>query len=791
MTPNPRLVSSAGDNSIQTTVPAALWAFACLILAVAVFFHPFIFGGKVISSNDLAYTTPPFDLLVDTNVFAPHNPLLADQVQQFHAYRSYQLENVRKGVWPRWLPHILCGNSFTGNTQAQAWYPWTYLGLMLPIPVAESVTKVIETLLAGLGMLLLLRRLSGISYTSALLGALAFSFCSYRIVWLNHPHSSSITYLPWLLWAVAGIFYRQRSLYLSMAICAVLVFLTIAGGHPQTFILVLLGTGLFGAGCMIQSWTSRCHPPRTIAISSSRWMAAMFIGILAASVILLPFADSLFNDSFTYGDRAGAAKSGILPARAFLTMIHPLWFGSPVTGNDTNLYNYNENAMFVGIVTIWFLVLGLPWAMYRRGYCFFMLLSLVIIAVLCGMPVLSPLVRALPVIRDMPIMRATLLLQFSMAVCGSLGLASVIEQTGENLSNRVIGWLIFSSGCLTALMLATGLAADHVSQVRFALIPLGLIIAVTMYVLVKRRWAPGLTWISIVVLYIELHAAHAQYNPAIPLAMAALPEPSMVTQINTNKNTDWFRVTAIDGTLTPNLGLLFGVNDTRGYDLPMKRRYVDFLRHAFYGGSWNYGMIYWHAGGADFLKPANTRLIELMGIRYVFYEGKAHRISALTSPTPYCYIASNVTSSIGDIHGDVEILRTNHGHVAEIEADMIPSNTMTGTAILVRKDVNGATINAELSSPGIVVINEMPINGWKAMINGANANIFPVNIIHTGVIIPAGKSTIVFSFYPDSFALGLWMSGAAILGIVTLLGLHLRQRRGADQSAKSRRVIPL
>lgn len=752
-------------------------AFACLTLAVAVFFHPFIFGGKVISSNDIAYTTPPFDTLVDTKTFAPHNPLLADQVQQFHAYRSFQLENVRNGVWPRWLPHILCGNSFTGNTQAQAWYPWTYLGLLFPLPVAESATKVIEALLAGIGTLLFLRRLSGISFTSALAGAIAFMFCSYRIVWLNHPHSSSITYLPWLLWAVAGIFDRQRTPYLAMAICALLVFLTIAGGHPQTFILVLLGSGLFGAGCMIQSWTSRCHTPQAIAISSSRWIAAMVIGILAASVILLPFADSLFNDSFTYGDRAGAAKGGILPARAFLTMLHPLWFGSPVTRNDTNLYNYNENAMFVGIVTIWFVVLGLPWAMNRRGFRFFLLLSLAIIAVLCGLPVLSPVVRALPVIRDMPIMRATLLLQFSMAVCGALGLASMIEQAGKNPSRRVIGWLIFSSGCLTVLLLATGLAADQLSQIRFALLPLGLIIAVTAYVLIKRRWAPGLTWASIVVLYIELHVAHAQYNPAIPLAMAAIPEPSMVTQIKTNANADWFRVTAIDGTLTPNLGLLFGINDTRGYDLPMKRRYVDFLRYAFYGGEWKYGMIYWHAGGADFLKPSNTRLIELMGIRYVFHEGKAHRLSTLTAPAPYCYIAANVIASSGDIQQDVETLRSNHHHVAEIQSGQIPSNTMSGTATFGQKNINGATIDVTLSSPGIVVINEMPIDGWKATINGAKANVFPVNLIHTGVIAPAGNSTIVFSYFPDSLTYGLWLSGAATLTIVVLLGLHVWTRR--------------
>ena len=737
-----------------------------IVIATAIFsfFFPAPWQSKVISANVNAGKFPPFDAQINHHGHEI-NPLLTDQTQQFFQYKTHLVAQISQGVWPTWLPHILCGNSFAGNIQSQAFYPFTYLGLFMPVSRAETFARLIECLIATVGMMLFLRSVAGLAWSVSLVGGLAFCFCAYRIVWLNHPHASSLTYLPWLLWSLGRLTQPPYGNARHFFGTAIGVYLTIAGGHPQTFILVLGGTTLFAAWNYLGSRTTT---PRTEGWRPPlRVFGGLALGVLLASVILLPFADALFHDSFTYGDRAGIGQRGIVPARAFWVAVFPDWFGSPLTGNDRNLYNYNENALFVGATTLWLAVVGLPFVHRNRIHLFFFSLLAVVVATLCGVPLISDTIRSLPILRDMPIMRTSLWLQVATVACACFALHRLAYEEDATRPQWRVACILAVASAWILFVIAGSRWHPEPSAFKPAWISCAAAIALSIAVFLARgggrKWIP---WLALLAVYAEVHLAHSRYNPIIPVEVAELPAPPMVARLAEASSNEWFRVAGIDGTLEPNLGVMYGIRDIRGYDLPMKRRYVEFLSHAFYKGEWRYGMIYWHAGGLDFLKPENLHLARLMGIRQVLFEGKAIDLAEKIHPLPHVYLATNVQTSTGTIATDVEVLRQGDPWVVEFPGELLPAGDPQGSIQSLRSHVNGATMTTRLASPTVIALNEMPIRGWKAKIDGERSPVFPVNVIHTGTVVPAGEHHVSFYFLPDSLILGASISGTLFVLLV-------------------------
>jgi hypothetical protein len=58
-------------------------------------------------------------------------------------------------------------------------------------------------------------------------------------------------------------------------------------------------------------------------------------------------------------------------------------------------------------------------------------------------------------------------------------------------------------------------------------------------------------------------------------------------------------------------------------------------------------------------------------------------------------------------------------------------------------------VDADATEPGVLVLNEMPITGWRANIDGKPAAVFPVNDIQTGLWLEAGPSFGRILFSPE------------------------------------------
>ncbi len=92
-------------------------------------------------------------------------------------------------------------------------------------------------------------------------------------------------------------------------------------------------------------------------------------------------------------------------------------------------------------------------------------------------------------------------------------------------------------------------------------------------------------------------------------------------------------------------------------------------------------------------------------------------------------------------------------------------------------------VRAETAAPGLLVLADAFYPGWRAAVDGVETPIVPANVLFRGVPLSEGEHTVVFTFEPTNWRLGV---GLAALGLILLAACSLlalwgfrRRRRNA------------
>jgi hypothetical protein len=79
-------------------------------------------------------------------------------------------------------------------------------------------------------------------------------------------------------------------------------------------------------------------------------------------------------------------------------------------------------------------------------------------------------------------------------------------------------------------------------------------------------------------------------------------------------------------------------------------------------------------------------------------------------------------------------------------------------------------LEANLESPGLVILCDIYYPGWELSIDGTPAPIYRVNRAMRGAAVPAGRHRLVYTYAPRSFTVGKIVSWIG-LGAMALLGI--------------------
>jgi Bacterial membrane protein YfhO len=109
-----------------------------------------------------------------------------------------------------------------------------------------------------------------------------------------------------------------------------------------------------------------------------------------------------------------------------------------------------------------------------------------------------------------------------------------------------------------------------------------------------------------------------------------------------------------------------------------------------------------------------------------------------------------------------------------LETALAPS-VSPGRVLSLRRAPEEVVVEAESTSDAVLVVNDAWAPGWRAMIDGRNADVMPADVLVRAVRWPAGRHTLVMTYRPPGLAAGQMVSAVAL--VLALAGLLWQRPR--------------
>lgn len=185
----------------------------------------------------LGYPALAGDFLVNQN---------SDQYIAGYAFRHFAAESLREsGSFPLWNPYLFGGMPYVAGMHGDIFYPTFLLRMILPTDVAMTWGFIIHEFLAGLFTYLFLRRI-GVGFAGGIVGGLAYMLSGQIASYASPGHDGKLfvsTLLPlFLLVLHAGLRDSRRWAWGAIAI---VVGLGVLSPHPQLLQYMLLCGGFY------------------------------------------------------------------------------------------------------------------------------------------------------------------------------------------------------------------------------------------------------------------------------------------------------------------------------------------------------------------------------------------------------------------------------------------------------------------------------------------------------------------------------------------------------------------
>jgi hypothetical protein len=650
---------------------------------VTLFLGPALVSGRYLSPADLLLHYPPWVGTQPADLGPAGNPTQLDSSLVIEPWLLYSAQRLHAGEIPLWNPDNMLGAPFLGNIQSALFYPVNWPSFAWPGGVTLVLRAWLQLLLAALGTYALAREVVRVGPLGAHLAALTYTFGAFLISWLFWPLTSVAIWLPRLWWATGRLVARPTAG--RVAALAGLVALSWFAGHPETSYHITLFTGLFALFVAAQGgW----RQPGRIAWGLGAWALGYALGAGVAAIQLLPFLEYAGQSMILVSRGAAERRPFANPLPYAWTLFSPDLYGNPAHNNVWDPRNvYAETNAYSGMVP---LVLApfaalLPRGPQRRLAGFLVAVGILALGAIYGWPLIYDAVTAFPLMRLAANRRLLGFLPLVLGLLAALGVEGLARQWGER---RLWGWL---AGVALAILLVGGIVPGFLAGLAFGvpaapapaagvwsagLLRALALLAITTVIIAtairwgrtRPRWAGGALGALAVVLFVDLWAARADYNPTIAPADYYPPTPA-TRFLQAQPGLD--RLIGLGNILLPNTNLVYGLRDVRGYDAIEPRLYRD-LAVAI-----DPSIAPIMGGRVTPFTTVRSPLLNLLNVRYVL----APPGDTLTDPT----------------------VAAQGGHdaiVGEIRGTATPGQTFLATANnLTRIEVYGATFQGAARGP--------------------------------------------------------------------------------------------
>jgi hypothetical protein len=298
----------------------------------------------------------------------------------------------------------------------------------------------------------------------------------------------------------------------------------------------------------------------------------------------------------------------------------------------------------------------------------------------------------------------------------------------------------------------------------------------------------------------ELWYVAYDYTPSIA-RQDVLPTPPLiekvrqdaaaqVTNLQDMNKADPFRVVGMNRVLTPDVNMVFGLEDVRGYEPSGAARYFQLMARV---------------DGALPLYPillfshAQSPLLDFLNVRYAFSDvplaapweiiAEEDTVGLYTNPEalPRAFLvyaaqlARTKNDSLSltldpnfDFRHNVVLEVTDDAEVKALASLQPPLSP--GRSTITHYAPGEIVVDVESEAEGILVSSESYVSGWKATIDGIDAPLYVANHAFHATRIPAGNHTVTFTYAPTSVTVATWISSSCLILLLALLiGPHRKR----------------
>lgn len=781
-------------------------AAAALLAAVILLYFAPALAGRIALPFDMLYHIDPAFRGVAGGPPTPE-PLNVvsgwDRVYQFHPWFLHNVRSLRAGEIPLWNPHAGAGSPHLALDITAVFDPLsTGAGLIVGGERAGTARMVLSALIAALGMLVLMRS-RGASPAAGVLAGLSFALGGWFVLWAGRPLTAAAAWLPWMLWATTRLGRHGRPAR-DGALLALFVALCVLAGHIATTAHALLLTG----GLLVYDAVRLRARPRAITAAAGAGLGFITLGVLLAAVVLLPFLEFLLGEAGGVGIRAGPPQpllgrliegvGGRVSAQAvsgtLLTALVPVLNFAGAQRFTSPPPSLAEMTIYVGVVPL--LLAGYAVARSRGAERWFWAAAAVAgLALALRLPVVH-LVNRLSIVGWTNPDRLRLVWSIAVAALAGLGLDALSEgRRAERGGPWLAALVLLMVGAWAAWLLA-GADADALRR-GLAGVAAGVLALLLWPLLRPARLRLALVALAGLELAAALHGVQPTMRPEL-----VFPTPSMVAFLDSAGGDG--RVAPLPlGAMRPLAGTLttaYELDSVEGYNVLHSAR----LRSLYAEAN---GEIRWAGpAGRDWLTldHPSSPLVDLLGARWLLTAAVADpavvrgagipaqfprlawtdghaAVWENPDPMPRAFVVREVAAAGDD--GPARLLSPDFDFRRRALVDRpvalprAPADAPPARVALRRESPGTIVVDVAQDAPGLLVVTESWDRGWRATVDGEEAEVVIADVAFLGVVVPAGRHEVRLRYAPASFRWGLLvtlLTGAALAAAVLL-----ERRRGS------------
>ena len=732
----------------------------------------------------------------------------------FYPMKSYYAECLRAGRLPLWNPYIGGGYPQFAEGQIGALYPLNLLLFgLLPLTLAYNYNVLLHYALAGLFFYAFLRRRK-LGIGAAFIGAAIFQWSGFMLGHLQHPSIfCAVAWLPLLLYFLEDGLQRAaagREVLSRVFLAGLVLAMQLLVGYPPMVFYTLLIALAYTGFCR----RSLGLPFRLPALL---FLGSLLVGFSLSAVQWMPTMELALSSERGAISRLLFITSFGLTPKHLPTFIFPHYLGSAAYGTYVGERHFWEVCGYIGLLPLFLAVIGAV-KKWPRAWPF-VIIGLIGLYLSFGPG--NPIYYVLQYVPGFNLFRAAgrylLLWTVAGAVLAAEGMEAILEQPAQGHKKKAY----FAAAIASVLLIAWMVAQVRYSRLlpayapRPAILPAeGMLLTCGSALFLALLWAARRGAKRLIVPALAAAVLADLFAFAVPLAPVTAPSfykirPWTVQQIQ--RDTTWFRIWPSRTTLTggsfhedlsswarnldyyqwdkerlmPNINLLWQIHSLPGY--------AAFMRPLDYSIQLTETAAYSHQG-KDYVYLRN--LARLLGVKYMILRHADKEMELVEQrggfwlyrdprALPRAWVvgaAETYTDPASAYKRTISSSFDPRRSVILEEAPPAPLSRPGEIASRLRiKEPRPERILLQTSTAadGLLVLNELYDDAWKAKLDGVETPIYRANIYQRAIFLPAGEHTIEFN-YANIY---LWAGARVSLLAIAMCGFaFLRIRRKTSKN---------